>query len=402
MALNDFKQHYDNAYETVFNKVLVAKEVANTRFESTLKFGESLSRPTYDISAVLVRDTVRLSDSTIDTITDSEEMMTVNLEKEIAFRISDGEITQAGPLNPMEVIGRQAAVKLAEDLDYEVFKLVSSAANTFDEGDLTTLSSTGTAITLSSTTVPQLASRIPAKLARKANQTTSNLIGVFDAYAASDITQYLMGKSIDLAGAAFRNGYAGTVSPMAGASIYVSENLQGEVTFPVTGVAIADETITILGVTFTAKAVPAAAGEFDIAATTDAQGAIYANMINHSSTGLDSATGYFEVSTANRAILTDAKVAATYTAATDTLTITAAGRIIFSDTITNNGTVKNKLHCYFGKRGGIDLVVQDKSEVDIRQESRQRASVIYSSYLAGTKVFADSAKTFLDVHVAVA
>jgi hypothetical protein len=400
--LNDFKQHYDNAYETVFNKVLVAKEVANTRFESVLRYGESVTRPTYDISGVIVRDVVRHSASTIDTVTDSEELMTVNLEKELAFRMSDGEITQAGPLNPMEVIGRQAAVKLAEDLDYEVFKLVSEADQTFDNGDLTTLASTGTAITLSGTTVPQMASRLPAKLMRKGNQTLSNLIGVFDAYAASDITQYLMGKDIDLAGSAFRNGFAGTISPMAGASIYVSENLQGEVTVPVSGVAIADETITVLGVTFTAKAAPSAAGEFDVAGTADAQGAIYEHMINGAATGKDSATGYYEVSAANRAILSDAKVVASYDSATDVLTITGAGRIIFSDTITNFGTIKNKLHCYFGKRGGIDLVTMDKSNVDVRQESTQRASIIYSSYLAATKVFADSSKTFLDVHVLVA
>lgn len=396
--LNDFKAHYDNAYEAVFNKVLVAKEVANMRFESVLKYGESVTRPRYDISSVIVRDVVRHSASTIDTITDSEELLTINLEKEIAFRMSDGELTQAGPLNPMEVIGRQAAIKLAEDLDYEVFKLVTDATETFDAGDLTTLSSTGTAITLSSTTVPQMASRMPAKLMRKGNQTISNLIGVFDAYAAADITQYLMGKDIDLAGSAFRNGFAGTVSPMAGASIYVSENLMGEVNL-VVDIATADETFTILGVPFTAKAVPAVAGEFDISASVDGQGAIMANMINGAATGQNSATGYFEVSAANRAILNDAKVKATYVDATDTLTVTAAGRIIFATTM--SGANSNRLHCYFGKRGGIDLVVQDKSEVDVRPESTQRASIIFSSYLAGTKVFADTAKTFLDVHVLV-
>lgn len=399
MALTDFKAHYDNAYEAVFNKVLVAKEVANMRFESVLKYGESVTRPRYDISSVIVRDVVRHSASTIDTLTDSEELLTINLEKEIAFRMSDGELTQAGPLNPMEVIGRQAAIKLAEDLDYEVFKLVPEATETFDNGDLTTLASTGTAITLDSTTVPKMASRMPAKLMRKGNQTVSNLIGVFDAYAAADITQYLMGKDIDLAGSAFRNGFAGTVSPMAGASIYVSENLMGEATL-IVDVATAAETITILGVAFTARAIPAVAGEFDVAVDADTQGPIMANMINGSATGQNSATGYFEVSAADRAILNDAKVEATYTAATDILTVTAAGRIIFATTM--SGATTNKLHCYFGKRGGIDLVVQDKSEVDVRPESTQRASIIFSSYLAGTKVFADTAKTFLDVHVLVA
>ena len=396
MALTDFQEQFDNAYEEFFMKTLVAKDIANTRFESKLKYGESVERFAYDISNVLVRSVTRGSASTIDTITDSTELLTINIEKEAAFHISDGEVTQAGPLNPGETIGAKVAYKVAAWLDGRVFQEVSNALYTFDNGDLTTLSASGTAITLSSTTVPQMVSRMPAKLRyRNQQEVTTNMALVVDSYAASDITQYLMGKSIDLAGATFKNGYAGDVH---NAQLYVSENLEGQVTL-VVDVASADETITILGVTFTAKASPASAGEFDIGADADTQGATIANMINGSSTGLNSPTGYYEVSEANRAILNNAGVVATYTAATDTLSIVAYGRIIFSTTM--SGTVTNKLHCYYGKKGAIDLVVQDLSPVDMRPTADRRGTNVFSSVLGGVKTFADGAKKFLDVWVLV-
>lgn len=395
MALTDFAPKFDNAYQEIFPKVLVANKIANTRFKPTLRFGESVERVSYDISNVAVRSVTRGSASTIDTVTDSAELLEVNVEKEAAFHLSDGEITQAGPLSPGEVIGGQIARKVAADLDARVFAEVVNADQTFDTGDLTTLASTGTAITLSSTTVPQMVSRMPAKLRYKNNQdVNSNMALVVDAYAASDIAQYLLGKNIDLAGSVFKNGYTGDIS---NAEMYVSENLLGEVRL-VVDVATADETVSIFGVTFTAKATPANPGEFDVAGSVDAQGAIIANMINGSATGKDSATGYFEVSAANRAILTDAGVVATYTDSTDTLKITANGRIVFATTM--SGTNSNRLHCYYGKKGAIDLVVQDMKEVDMRPTSDRRGFNIFSSYLAGIKTFDDGSKKFLDVQIA--
>ena len=393
--LNNFAKYYDNAYQDTFFYALVAREVANTRFEPTLTRGESVTRFKFDISNVSVRDTIRHQDSTIDVISDSEDTLLIDREKEMSFRMADGEVTQA-LAGAMQTIGSDVARKLAADLDAWVFSKVVDSSITFDNGDLTTLASTGTPITLNGTTVPQMASRLPAKLARVGRQTLSGLVLVVDAYGASDITQYLMGKDIDLAGSAFRNGYAGIITPMSGATVYVSEHLLGEARL-VVDVATADETISVMGVTFTAKAVPAAAGEFDIAGSADAQGAIMANMINGAATGQDLATGYFEVSAADRKILNDAQVRAVYTDATDTLQVFAAGRLVFSTTM--SGANSNRLHAYFGKRGGIDLVVQDMKTVDIRQESRQRASVLFSSYLAGAKVFPDAAQTFIDLHI---
>jgi hypothetical protein len=395
MALTDFAPQFDNAYQEIFQKVLVAKEIMNTRFEPKLRFGESIERVAYDISGVQVRSVSRGSASTIDTITDSVELLNINLEKEAVFHISDGEVTQAGPLNPGETIGAKIAHLVAADLDARCFAEVDNALYSFDNGDLTTLASTGTAITLSSTTVPQMVSRMPAKLRFRNNQeVTTNMVFVVDSYAASDIAQYLLGKNIDLAGAVFKNGYTGDIS---NAKMYVSENLKGEATL-VVDIATADEVFTIFGVTFTAKASPAAAGEFDVAASADAQGQIMVDMLN--GTGTPGASSYIALSDADRNTLIAAGVEASYNTGTDVLTVTARGRIIFSTTM--SGATTNKLHCYFGKRGAIDLVVQDMKEVDMRRTADRRGTNVFTSYLAGLKTFSDGAKKFLDVHILVA
>lgn len=397
MSLANFQEHFSNTYEDIFQKVLVSKAIMNTRFEPTLRYGESLERFTYDIDNVEVRSVTRGAASTIDTISDNTEQIVVNLEKETVFHLSDGEITQAGPLNPGAVIGGKIAHKLAQHLDGRCFAEVRNARNSFDAGDLTgAFTSTGVGISLDSTTVPQMASRMPAKIMQKENvDTNTNGVLVVDAQAGSDITQYLLGKNIDLAGSTFRNGYTG---PVHNAEMYVSENLTGEYTLTLTGVPSADETIVVAGVTATAKAVPSAAGEFDIAGTAAAQATIIGNMLNASATGQDSATGYFEFSEADRKALNNLDISAEVDGAV--VSILGRGRFSFEETL-SNATETGALNAYYGKRGAIDLVVQDMQEVDMRKTADRRGYNVFSSYLAGIKTFEDGAKQFMNVKLAI-
>jgi hypothetical protein len=240
-----------------------------------------------------------------------------------------------------------------------------------------------------------MVTRMSAKLRYAAQQEEqSNMALVVDSYAAADIEQYLLGKDIDIAGSVFKNGYAGVVR---NAQLYVSENLTGHYTLAV-DVATADETFTIFGVTFTAKATPSAAGEFDVAGSADAQGQIMEDMLN--GTGTPGATSYIALSDADRQTLQAAQVTASYDDTTDTLTVRASGRIIIATTM--SGATTNKLHAYFVKKGAIDLVVQDMSPVDMRPTADRRGTNVFSSYLAGIKTFADGAKKFLDVWILVA
>jgi hypothetical protein len=397
MALTDFKPQFDNAYQEVFNKVLVGKSIANFRFEPVLKYGESVERVAFDISGVVVRNTTRGAASAIDAITDTSELLTINLEREAVFHISDGEVKQAGPLNPGEVIGGQVAVKVATDLDAYILGEVTNATLEFDTGDLTTLASNGTAITLSGTTVPQMVTRCPAKL-RKANQSLTNLAWVVDSYAASEMEQYLLGKSIDLAGSVFANGYAGKISS---AEVYVSENLTGEAVLTDSGTFGDGETFVINGVTFTMKTAlssgPAVAGEIVIGANLAASCTNIAAALNAPST---TSSTFTALSAANAATITRLKLTATASATDVTIVCKGSGRLTLSESGASTSWNKNFIHAYFGKKGAIDVVVQDMKEVDMRVTADRRGTNVFSSYLAGIKTFADGAKKFLDVHIA--
>lgn len=417
MALTDFKPHFDNAYQEVFQKTLVAKEIANTRFESVLKFGESVERVAFDISGVQVRDTVRGSASTIDTVTDNSELLKINLEKEAAFHISDGEVTQAGALNPGEVIGGKIARKVAISLDGRVFAETLNADYDFDTGDLTTGASTGVPITLSSTTVPQLTTRMSAKLQYKNNQDVmSNMVLVVDPYSAADIAQYLLGKSIDLAGSVFKNGYTDVVN---NAKMYVSNNLTGEAVLGMAAIPTAGNTVVINGVTFTfVSTIGATAGNVLISGTADLARANLAALINNPGTttvvgvalsAADQATLRDTTGLVSRTVTSSVDTDTTYTAATndntaDTLTIVGvgSGAMVVSATFntTSDSWSKNFVHAYYGKKGAIDLVIQDLKEVDMRPTADRRGTNVFTSYLAGVRTFADGKKKFLDVLIA--
>jgi hypothetical protein len=398
MSLTTYKKQFDNAYQEVFQKTLVAKDIMNTRFEPVLKYGASVERVIFDISNVRVRSVTRGAASTIDTISDSSELLTVNLEKEAVFHISDGEVTQTGPLNPGEEIGKQVGLKVAIDLDARCFAEVLNALYSFDDGDLTTTTSTGTPITLSATTVPQMVSRMPAKLRNKNNQEVSmNMALVVDSYAASDIAQYLLGKNIDLAGYVFKNGYTGDIS---NAQMYVSENLTGTATLLSTGTFSDGDTVTIGGVVLTMKTtLGSTPGNVLIGADAAASITNLAAIIN--TPGTTTAQGV-ALSAANQLIFTDAlKLTATATSAT-VLTIvgTGSGRLTLSETAANFSWSKNYINAYFGKKGAIDLVVQDLAPVKMMETTDRRGTNVFSSYLAGLKTFADGAKKFLNVKIA--
>jgi len=397
--IDNFKEVFADSYQEIFQKVLVGLKIANTSLRSGLRYGESVTRIKYDISAVNVRSITIGSDRTVDSITDSEELLAVDRKYGTTFALSVYEKVQAGPLSPAAVIGAKIAHKLAEFIDADILGETVNAYADFDNGDLTGTTSTGTAITLSSTTVPQLVSRAPAKL-RSNNQTLTNLCFVVDSYAAASMTEYLLGKNIDLAGSTYANGYTGTVSS---AEVYVSENLTGEAVLGLATNPTANDTVSIAGVTFTFVATLSAAGHVHICSSADATRANFAAAINAPGTAIVEATdaGYTPVSAANQAILTNKRIVATDSASANTLTIVGkgAGRLTVAETLTDatDAWTKNFIHAYFGKKGAIDVVIQDQVDMEMRDEPKQRATNILADALYGIKVFNDGSQQFLDV-----
>jgi len=407
MALDSYKTAFDNAYQDIFDKVLVAMKVANLRFEPALKYGQSIQRVLPNIDAVRVRTVTRGSASTVDSITDTTETLTVNHEKEAVFYISDGEVTQCGPLNPGEYFGTHIGAKVAADLDAKVFVEVLQAASDFDAGDLTTASSTGTALELTSTTVPQLVTRMPAKLKYRYNLPLSDMVFVIDSYSAADIAQYLLGKQFDVVESVFKNGYAGNIST---AEVYISENLTSQAVLANVGAATvftaAAQTLTINGVTFQLLSGTAVANAGDISfygdtATATERGNVLVEVLNDVYTSVTN--HYVALSDASAALLLgggSGELSVSASAGAVTIKAIGCGKLAVSESCSGLAiSTSPYIHCYFGKRGGIDVVVQDLSPVEMRKTSTMRGTNVFSSYLAGIRTFTDGSKKFLDVMI---
>lgn len=205
----------------------------------------------------------------------------------------------------------------------------------------------------SNSNIDDTANTIRTQLMLANSAAERGLFWVVSPYEAADIASFTQNNGFTISDYAIRNGFTG--QNFGGLNIIVSNNLYHTVTLGLATNVTAGDTITVAGVTFTARATPALPGEFDIGASADATRVIIANAINGSATGQNSATGYFEVSAADRAKLQRLQVVATDVAASDTMTLTANGTLIVSETLTDGtdtwGTVSR--YTIAGVKGSI-------------------------------------------------
>jgi hypothetical protein len=392
--LDNFKTAFSNTYQEVFLKVAVAMKIANTRLLSELYYGKAIERVYIDFSGVYPQAITQYTDLTQQSTPDTSETLTVDQNFGILVPISDKEMIQAGPLNPGEFIGSKISQLISLKVDADVLYQTTLATYDFDNGDLTTSASTGTPITISSTTVPQMAMRLPAKLRAKNNQiinSASSMAFVADAYTIGDLFQYLLGKNADFVNNLFQNGY--TNEQWAGAKIYQSENITGEVVLTGTGTFSNGETIVINGITFTAvSSIGTTAGNFLIGANLAASLTNLAGLINAPTT---TSSTQVALSAANAAVV--GGWTATATSTTVTVVMKGSGRPVLSETAANASFTTSMVHCYYGKEGAIDAVVQKDVSVDMRKEPKQPTTNIMATVLYGVKTYNDGKAKFLDV-----
>jgi hypothetical protein len=397
MALNDFSKKYIMRYEDILSKKMVGLKIANTRFQSDLNFGDTVTRFVLNLSAVRVRAFTNLTDQTIDPLTDSTETMTVNVQVGAVFPIARLEKIQAGALDPAMVAGQEIATKVANYLDAQILAETKNAWAVFDTGNLTTSTANGTPITLSSTTVPQMVAQTYAKMFSN-NVAMSNMIWVLDPWSISQIAQYPIGKDITSANTVFINGFSGN---LFGAEVYASNNLTAEATLVFTGNSVNAETVTIGGIVFTGvTTIGSTAGNFLVSASDSTTGITsLAGLINDPGT---TSSTQVALTAANQIKLTDILGLSAVATSATVLTVTAKGasRLTVSETQTNATWATNFVHCYYGMKGAIDVAIQDQPTVLMRDEAKQLTTNIFNNVVAAIKTFSDGSQKFLDVKIA--
>lgn len=398
MALTDFKQDYILRYQDILSKAMVGLKIANTRFQSNMSFGDTVVRTILDLSAVRVRSFTNLTDRTVDAITDSEQTMTVNVQVGAVFPIARLEKIQAGPLNPAMTAGKQVALKVANYLDAYILAETQNAFANFDTGNLTTAAANGTAITLSSTTVPQMVAQTHAKLFSN-NAPMTNVCWVLDPFSLSQIAQFPIGKDITNENTVFKNGFSGN---LYGAEVYVSNNLTGEAVLSMATQPTDGDTVVIQGVTFTFKTtLGSTAGNVLIGGSADVARANLAALIN--APGTTTANGV-ALSAADQITISDTnRITATNDNSANTMTIVCVGssRLTLSETFTDatDTWTSNFVHCYYGQKGSIDVAIQDQPTMEMREEPKQLTTNIFNDVVAAIKTFTDGSQYFLDVMI---
>lgn len=395
MALATFYQGYQLRYQDVFMKRSVATQIATTELRSELRYGQTVHRPKIDTSLLKVRDVTRYTDRTIPQISDADQTMTIDQQKAVDFAMDDWDKLQAGPLKPEEFAGTITGKKLAQYIDADVLYQVRNAANKFDTGNLTTTTTTGVPISMSTANAAQIPTQLFALL-NTLNVGDANLKLVVDPYAVSMFQQTIIGKNIDLAGNVLKNG---NVGPLVNFDLIVTNNLTGEATLTSTGTFSDNDTVTIGGVVFTMKTtLGATPGNVLIGANAAAS---IANLTAAINAAAGAGTTYVELSTANRTTITDTlRLTATATSAT-VLTIVGkgSGRLALSKSAANWSWTTNFVHAYAGIQGGIDLVAQQDPKLTLRDEPKQRTTNYLTDALYGVKVFDDRAQTFVDLWI---
>lgn len=402
MSVQNFKEQFASRYQDTFHKVLVGRMIANYRLESDLTEGDKVHRFAVDMSSVLVRTITPLTDRTVDAITNSQESLEIDQYKGTTFPISRWEKTLQKNPDLGLLYGKEAGILVAEHTDATILNQVTLATYDFDAGDLTTLSSNGTGIDLATTTnVPIMITRAKAKLANKNRVRGGNMVWVVDDYALANISQHVIARDTQMGDSYYQNGASGTI---LGSEVFVSDNLTAEAVLGLATNPTAGDTISVNGIVFTFQTnAPAAVGELSVGSTADTTRANLAAAWNAIGTTIaDGAdAGYYPVSAADQAAWNALRITATNNNSTNKLTIVAigSGRLTLAETFTDGTDAwdKNLLHCYFGKKGAIDVVMAAEVDMLMRAEPKQDTMNIFNDVIYGVKTFADGKKKMLDV-----
>jgi hypothetical protein len=404
-----FKTVFSNEYQMSHFREPVYQILADTRLESDLTKGQTIARSF--ASDVQVNDMGGDGSYTTQAITDTQETLVINKEKEASIYIKKLDELQAHL--PVKVkYGRKLANALINQIDGDVLLAAYQGAGTsLDDGSFAGTPGNGYVITASNVATAFVTAmqklRLKNVVYNKRFQGGMKLevpdgmpVAVISPEILSYIELYLGGKDTLLGDQVSRNGYSGY---FMGFELFVSNSLAWTASLALATNPTADDTVTVNGVTWTFKANPASAGEIDIGADADATRILLQNAINGSSTGQNSATGYFEVSAANRRLLKN--ITATDNATPNTLTLVASGwgTVVVSETLTAAADVwttgLQQLHVLFALSKSISLVIQKNPSLEENFVSGKIGRDYIAWTVYGIKVFTDQAPQIVTLAV---
>ena len=416
MAVNPntmtFKTVFTAEYQMSHYKEPVYQILADSRLESQLTKGQTIAR-SY-ASDVSVNDMGADGSYSVQAITDTQETLVVNKEKEASIYVKDLDLLQAH-LPVKQKYGRKLANALVNQIDGDVLLAAyQGAGTTIDDGSFAGTAGNGFAVTASNvatmyaTAMQKLRlknvvynKRFQAGAGMKIEVPEGMPIAIVTPEIITAIELYLGGKDSLLGDSVSRNGYAGY---FMGFENFSSNALPWTAVLSVATNATDTDTVVINGVTLTADADGAAvgAGHWSIQGSADLGWASFTELVN--GTGTSGVDNYVDVSAADRRKLKN--ITAVHDTGADTITFTGSGwgTVEVSETLTAAGNIftvgKEQVHCIFGLTKSVSLVMQKYPSLTERPSPNARIGNDYIAWAVyGIKVFQDQAPQIVQVAV---
>lgn len=396
-----FPEYWSRRMQRKHYKTDRYREIVSMEEEATLEKGDTVHRPSR--SNLVVNDLSSEGAYSRQDVTDTDQSLVINKEKEVSFYIRKIDEMQSNYATANRYAD-DAAVKLSNTIDGEVLGQFSAATSDVDDGDIGGTDENG--ITLTTSNID--------KIFGEANEALDSLdIDQDDRWALISpqfynvLWQRIGGRESMLGDEAGRNGVRGRSGNWAGFRLIKSNALAWTGVLAMATNPTDGDTVVINGVTCTFRAtLGSTAGSVHIASTVDITRANFAEFINAggaTSEAEDTDTGYVALSAANQALWKGISAANDNTA--DTLTVTMLGRsyIAVSETLTAAADIwtlaKQIQHNLFGQGKPVDLVIQKRPNMLIKERDGYIGKDVVSWTVFGLKTFSEGADQLVDVGI---
>lgn len=367
--------------QVLLKNTLVGAAIANTEERTNLTYGYRTHRPyTGDVYAVTY---TKGTAPTFQDMTATDEYLDVDQAKIIPMYLDDIDKIQ-NKYETLDIYTMRMAYQMRNQIDQKVLSEVSNAAL-----------GNSTAVTLDTSNVFRYFSNAKADLFNNGCEDTKPWYAVVDADTVSLIEQTMAFNGFKVSDDALINGYGvkNYLGSWQGLNMFKSQNLPTTVDIVFSDDPTTTHTLTINGVTFTFLAsIGTTAGAVLIDGGSDVDVTIGTNLVA-AINGTTPGTKYYPLSAADRAKLAAQAVTASYVAGTNTLTLTAAGKMVIGGTQTTGTVGTQTMSCIIGQMGAIDLVIQKEVETEIlRVTDGRKGQNITTFDLYGTKMFREGAQ----------
>lgn len=360
---------------------LVGAAIANTEERAGLTYGYRVHRPyTGDVYAVTyTRDTA----PTFQNLVATDEYLDVDQAKIIPWYVDDIDSIQ-NKYSAMDAYVTRSSYQMRNTIDQTILAQVTNAAL-----------SNSAAFTPSTSNIFQKFSEAKAALFNNGVEDNKSWYAVVDGDTVSVIEQVLGFNGFKISDDVLENGWgiANYLGNWMGLEMFRSQNLPSTVDVVWSNDPSDAETFIVNGVTFTFKGtLGSTAGQVLIDAGSDVDVTIGTNLVA-AINGTAVETKYIQLSDGDRAKLASQRVTASYVTGTNTLTITAAGKITLGGTQTLGVAGTQTMSLMLGQMGNVDLVIQKDVSVRMQRVTDGRQGENATTFaLFGTKMFREGAQ----------